>query len=443
MLLNFSLSQNANVNYSKSAEKLVLYCFFLLLCYPLVVFSCEAKWTFINLFIYSYSSFLFIYCFLTLQNSRVQTWNLLGFCYFLPLWLNTLQISSMQVEKGLLDLCIIILGPILFVLLLKHTEKISMLPVRFKLNLININYIYMLFIFIYISLSFYIYSKVGWRFDAIRIEHRIISGTQFVVPIFSGVLVTLSWSLVILSVHVQKKYACLAISCICFFSGILGVKRGDIVRIILFFVIYYLASKNPDKEYNSFRKFIIIFFMGSIFVAVFVVFGQWRLAQSGNTEHIIIEMTGVRVDNAYLAWLFAYLIIQFDVFSLSVASVKSFPYYMLDMHELLTSTFSETYNSLVPIRGFNAGTGFWSFYRDFGNFFFLEMIVFWFLISFLVFLSKKTGCKGAYFFICMLCALMVFGNYFSNRSMILAIIFSNIIYFISYDKGFLKAPKNV
>lgn len=211
-------------------------------------------------------------------------------------------------------------------------------------------------------------------------------------------------------------------------------KRGDIIRVFLFSIIWLLSSKNSYARPFNLKKYLGIFLFGLAIIIIFVLFGQWRLAQSGNSANAIIDLTQVRLNNVYFAWLFAYLIIQFDVFSFSVAALQKIPYSMNELHHLFTSIYPEGYNSLIPIKAFNAGTGFWSFYRDYGNFFFLEMLVFWFLIIGLIWLSKKTECQGAYYFICLLSALMIFGNYFCSRSMILAIIFSNIIYFISYDK---------
>lgn len=419
----------SNFSSYKRADKLILLYLVFLACYPFLVFPSEAKWTLINFFIYFCSSFLCISCFLSCKKMGIQSWNLFGSVYFFSLWLNTLQLSTLQVEKNLLDIYTLLVGPTIFMLLLRFMEKITISSPRLILKIININYIYVILTTVYILLSFYNYTQVGWRFDAIQSQHRIVSGEEFVIPFFSGMWATISWVLVILSPHVKKKAAFIALICIFIFSGILHVKRGDIVRIFLFLIIFLLSSKTFFSK-SSFRKFIPFFLFGFVLI-IFVVFGQWRLAQAGSDGTAILNLTEMRIENVYLAWLFGYLVVQFDVFSLSAASLQNIPYLMLDLHQLLTSNLPEL-EPLIPIKGFNAGTMFWSFYRDFGSFFFVEMFVFCFLISGLVWLSKKVCCKGAYYFVCLLSALSVFGNYFCNRSMVLAIIFSNMIYIFSY-----------
>lgn len=421
----------------KSIERVVLGFILIVSMYPLLVFTSIEKWTLINFFIYSCTLLISIFCLESIRRNCATSWNLFGFCYFFCFWLNTLQFSELQVEKTLFDLYAMLCGPLIFIFLLMFSEKIRVNPVRIKSSFLSLNCWYVLFITFYLLFTFYIHKKVGWRIDVIRNEHRIVSGNEFVVPFFSGLWSTIAWMLVILAPHVKKRYAVIAIILICIVSGILHVKRGDLIRIILFFIIYFLTTKSAGIKSETRKKYMVAFLivMGII---IFVTFGQWRLAQSGNNDQTIINLAEVRANSAFLAWLFAYSIVQFDVFSVSSAALQSIPYQLTDFDKLfmpISSVSSVLDNPLIPIKGFNAGTAFWSFVRDYGCLFFVEMVVFGLMISLLLFLSKKTDCKGAYSFICMLCALMVFGNFFSNRSMILAIIFSNIIYFISKNSN--------
>jgi hypothetical protein len=400
--------------------------------YPLLVCNSIEKWTLINFIIYSVSLLIAIFCFISIHSSRASAWSLFGICYFLSLWLNSLQLSEFQVEKTVFDLYIMISGPLVFLLMLMFIEKIKVVPFQTQFKFFELNFLYIGFIFSYIILSLYIHSLVGWRLDAIQEHNKIISGDEFVVPVFSGLWAVISWIMVILAPHAKKRYAAIAIFLIIVFSGILHVKRGDIIRILLFFIVYLLATKQDFFQQAKGKRSLIIALI-IMSVVLFVLFGQWRLAQSGNNAQTIIDITGVRIESAYVAWIFGYIIVQFDVFSLSTSALVSFPYSMNDLQILFSpiSTALALDDPLIPINGFNAGTAFWSFYRDYGSLFFIEMFVFWLVISSLLLLSKKTNCKGAYCFTCLLCALMVFGNYFSNRSMIIAIILSNITYYVS------------
>ncbi|WP_147292318.1 hypothetical protein [Legionella hackeliae] len=341
-----------------------------------------------------------------------------------------MQLSEVQTEKTIFDLYSMIVGPLGFLLLLFFFEKIKITSVTPSIPLVNLNLIYIVFIILYCVVSVHIESIVGWRITAIQAEHRIISGDRFVVPFFSGFWSILGWSLVILAPYVRKRYAITAIALIFIISGILHVKRGDIIRVLLFFIIYYVSTSNIQVNKQT-HRYLILFALSVITVVIFVIFGQWRLAQSGNDWQTIINISGVRINSAFVAWLFGYLIIQFDVFSLSTKALASPLYVPNDWGVLMTSDSLPTTSEMVPINGFNAATAFWDFVRDYGALFWLEMFIFWGIAVLLLGLSKKTNCKSAYCFTAMLCALMIFGNYFASRSIVLAIVVSNLIFFIS------------
>lgn len=418
-------------------EKKYLGFVLVMILYPILVLSNDDKWSVVNFLIYSSTLFVTMVCLESIRKTNLQAWSWFGFCYFSCFWLNTLQLSSLDIPKTLYDFYIMFLGPLVFMFLLQWSEHIPVSTFKIKTRFIDLNFIYILLIVLYIYLSFFNYLNVGWRVTLIQETHSIISGDKFTVPISSGLWSVIAWTLLILSPHVKKSHAITAIIAIVIFSCILHVKRGDLIRIILFYITYFLMTKNNESKFPFNKKLLILALIISG-VTLFVVFGQWRLAQSGSNAQTIINITGVKIDSVFVAWLFAYIIVQFDVFSLSSAALNSISYQFTDFNSLLmpiSSVTDKPENTLIPIKGFNAGTAFWSFVRDFGSLFFIEMILFWFLISGLIWVSKKTDCKGAYSFICMLCALMIFGNYFSNRSMILAIILGNIIYFISIQSG--------
>ncbi len=396
----------------------------LIIIYPFVVLQSIPKWTLLNFLLYLCSSLTWIICLQSIYHHSIKSWNIFGLFYFFSLWVNCFQLSDFQVEKTLFDFFAMFLGPLLFLLLLFSVEKIKVAPFNVKINLINLNFVYFVGVVSYCLICLHIGKTAGWRILAIQEEHRIISGNEFVVPYFSALRSILSWILVILAPYAKKRYAIIALAAIVVFSVILQVKRGDLIRILLFGGIYFIYQ--AKGMHNKKVKYGILGLV-ALTIIIFVLFGQWRIAQSGNNWQTINQITGIKFNSAFLAWLFGYLIIQFDVFSLS-SSFLFFPNYkMEELWKLVAPSYSAQ-EWIVPINGFNAGTAFWGFVRDYGGFFIIEMFIFGFIINGLILLSKKTDCKGAYCFVCMLCALLVTGNYFTNRTIIAAIIFSNIIF---------------
>ncbi|WP_230861035.1 hypothetical protein, partial [Vibrio harveyi] len=114
---------------------------------------------------------------------------------------------------------------------------------------------------------------------------KIPSGDKYSIPGISGVSAVLQWTLLVLVPFVKKRYSIVAIMSIIVLSGILHVKRGDIMRVMLFLSIYSIS------KYLTKNKISIMFIFKCLFVLgftlfVFSAFGQYRLEARGGDSSI-------------------------------------------------------------------------------------------------------------------------------------------------------------
>ncbi|MDD2384935.1 MAG: hypothetical protein PHN18_12150 [Sulfurospirillaceae bacterium] len=85
-------------------------------------------------------------------------------------------------------------------------------------------------------------------------------------------------------------------------------------------------------------------------------------------------------------------------------------------------------SNLYVGEGFNATTFIQPYFLDFGYFYWLEMILVFSIYSALILLAKKINFVGIYVFFLMLFFLMLFGDYFVNRTMFVTIVMSFLVF---------------
>lgn len=383
-----------------------------------------------NLTIAFFSSFLFIYAVNKMfRKKKINSHLIFLFSFYVGLYFNTFMLSSFQTEKDFIDIYYFFIGPLFFYFILYFFEIKDLYSVKYRKKIVNINVLYLLFLSSYIILKLYISSLVGWRISTFYTSSHLQVGTLYSVSGYSGLAAILQWILVIFSLYTKRKYAIVALISIIIFSY-LHVKRGDILRIAVFYLLFYsfniFYKHNSIKLKNNFKNIFKIVIMIILLLGVFVYLGNRREELRGSSEMIMANNIGIKDAPSYLSWFYGYIPINYEVvrFYFNVSPT----YHPNAILNTIISQDVNNFNSEYSINGFNASTILTTFIKDYGEFYFLEMILFAIIIGFLIKLAKREKFTGCYIFILMILSYSFFGNYFEARSMFVTIVISLVIF---------------
>lgn len=378
--------------------------------------------------LFVYSSIQFI-----ANDRKIKSYSIFLLTYFSGLYLSTLKLSIYQTEKSIIDMYFYFIGPVFFSIILFIFESVRIKFIRFY-KIISIDYFYIFLISLYVVTKIYISTKVGWRIESLFISTFLISGDEYSIPGFSGFAITIQWLLLIFAPYTKKKYVVISATLITFFS-IMHVKRGDILRMVVFFIIWYISSiYNKQLLYKT--KHFLLKLSLSLFVifSIFTFLGNIRELARNSTDDVMARNIGIENAPYYLSWFYGYIPINYEILR----------YYYIDNPKESTCEYSALKNLFISdqkqyyeysLNGFNASTFLTTFIKDFGDLYFYEMIIFGLYIGCIILLIKAEKFKGLYMYILSIFSLSYFGNYFETRSINFAIIISLIIFpFILKDK---------
>ncbi|WP_428016608.1 hypothetical protein [Arcobacter sp.] len=180
------------------------------------------------------------------------------------------------------------------------------------------------------------------------------------------------------------------------------------------------------NKISSKKLFLIcIFFI--LFVYLFSLYGEYRLLERGGYEGIIKDYLGSQIDSVLVSWIYSYLALNFDVLKLYFDVTPQYEithFFSFFMHDVDRIAFGME----TTISGFNATTFIQPYFLDFGYFYWLEVILVFSILGALIIVAKKINFVGIYIFFLMLLFLMLFGDYFVNRTMFLTIITSILVF---------------
>jgi hypothetical protein len=323
------------------------------------------------------------------------------------------------------------------VLILAFFESINVRSLKLTgIPKLKVSKFYVAVLSLYVLVKIFIGLNVGFRIFDYGID---ATGDKYVVPGWSGISAILQWLLIIFIPYVRKKYVVLAVLAIVIISGVLHVKRGDIVRVFSFLLIFYSYRVLSSGSLNWKSIFYVALFL--IFTALsFTIFGQLRLAARGSGDDAIIEFLGSRIDSVAFSWLYGYLTFGFEVLSLYYDEPPSYDYFWI-LKKILGFEMIDKEAS-YSISAFNAPTFLAEHVKAFGNYYFLSIMFFSLLSVSLILIVKKMRFLGAYIFIGSLFMLMVFGDYLLNRSIFFSLIVSILVFpFLTLSKeGSNKFP---
>lgn len=411
-------------------QNIIQYSFFvifIILLYPILVFDSINKTNPINFMMYIVSLVIFVYAIYSIKEKNINSYNIFLFGFFIALFFNTFNLSSKQFEKDLNDFYLFLVGPfVVFVILyISENVKFNKMVVRTYIK-VDVNTFYIGIIFFYMILKLYIGLSVGFRVFEYGDITQIQSGDKFKVSGITGLAVIFQWMLLIFAPYVKRKYIFIGIVSIIIFSGFLDVKRGDLVRIFIFFLIYWYFLNYKMNKINS-KKIFFIATSLLLFIYLFSLYGEYRLLERGGYEGIIKDYLGSQIDSILVSWIFSYLALNFDVLKLYFDVTPQYEithFFSFFMHDVDRIAFGME----TTISGFNATTFIQPYFLDFGYFYWLEVILVFSILGALIIVAKKINFVGIYIFFLMLLFLMLFGDYFVNRTMFLTIITSILVF---------------
>jgi oligosaccharide repeat unit polymerase len=411
-------------------QNIIQYSFFvifIILLYPILVFDSLNKSNPLNFMIYVIAFLIFLYSVYSIKEKNVNSYNIFLFGFFIALFLNTFNMSSKQLEKDLNDFYLFLVGPLVVFIILYFFENIRFNKIVIKTYIkLDTNTFYISIIFLYITLKLYIGLSVGFRIFEYGDISQIQSGDKFKIPGISGLAATFQWMLLIFAPYVKRKYIFIGIVSIIIFSGFLDVKRGDLVRVFIFFIIYWYFLNFKMNKIDS-KKIFLIGISLLLFIYLFSLYGEYRLLERGGYEGIIKDYLGSRVDSVLVSWIYSYLALNFDVLKLYFDFTPQY-----ELSHFYSFFMSDTDSIAVgvnkSISGFNATTFIQPYFLDFGYFYWLEVILVFLILGALILFVKKINFIGMYIFLLMLLFLMLFGDYFTTRTILVTIITSLLIY---------------
>lgn len=360
--------------------------------------------------------------------------NLFFLVFYGIVYLNQFDISEYQLPKDGQDLYYLSIGPILFGLILRLSEKRKIIRKdKYNENGWKKSDGWKYIAIVYTMVMVYLYSKTGIRF----FSGGFYSGQEaaYIVPGLSGVSYILSYMLLMQTPNMQRKEKILIIGMLVMTQGVFGVHRGEIMRIFIYVLISYMCSQKENliNKKNISRIIIVLF----VLVIFFGVTGNYRQntiyeAENAMTKFSITNKIKSRIDSSIINWIYAYTAINIDVLKNSILMMPSdknarMELVYLPIKRLVGGNRSvEEYYSYIgfgDFAGINASTFIKPYIYDMGKMFFVEMIVAAIIYGFFLRYSKKYS-KGTYYFILMLIALTIFGDYMFSPNRFYAIVAS-------------------
>jgi len=389
------------------------------------------RFNIVGFFIFVFSSFIVIFSIISILENGVNSYNIFFFIFYIFMMLNTFNVSDLQSMKNLVDMYFYFVGPIFFGICLYLGEKLFYHYFSNKnINIINPNIFAFFLLFMYIFSWIYVYSITGIRlFDN---QALTIYSSKYIIPGISGVTKLIFWLLLIYFPHVNKHFKLSILVSTLLLQGVLYLKRGEIVRVLLFMFIYFLV-KNGKKVFSKKNFMYIIIFAISIII-VFTLVGEYRQSLRMGDSEIKFNINNFlqsNINNKYINWIYGYTALNYDVLS-GILKDKPQLYKMqsifLPMFRIFKgNNWVEKYyseNNSFNLRGFNASTFLSNYIIDLGYFYIIELLLLGLFVAFFIAYSKKHNYTGLYSYLVLLISLTFFGDYFTIPINFYAIIFS-------------------
>jgi len=418
---------------------MLVYTFFLLL-YNIMLVSDDKLYSIAGFFLFVCSILLIEIALYDIKKYKFNAFNLFVLIFFSSLLLNTLTLSNVQSEKNWIDVYYFLYVPMITSLFLYYVEHKKIIYMNVKMPKFDANKLAIFLLMFFIILKSYIYLKTGIRLIDFNNGKFFLEEETYVVPTITGLSNVVQWLLVVSLLYVSNKLRVLIILFIVSVA-ILNVKRGDIIREVLYIILMYIYI-NRDRFNRAFFRKIILSFLGLVFVFTFL--GELRQETRSQDFNINTQIQG-KIDNTGFNWMYGYIALNFDVAKEYIKDDREklmYPFVVLQpvnnligFKQEILEYYDNTWN--YRIYGFNAAPYFSLFIHDMGMLYFIEGIIYSVVLALLILLTKKMKSDGTYIFLLMLLSFSFFGPYLFEPQMFYTIFFG-VVYtsFIKQKRKF-------
>lgn len=419
-MLDYMIKPNSHLISSKI---MLLYGLFII--YLAVIIRLRCNINYVNILFFFISLSVSIYAINDINKNGVATRNLFLLVWFVFLGINNINLSNLQVEKSLFDGYYFIIGPLVFSLFLSTNIKIRKICIDSHIN-IPISIIALIISILYLIGQAYIIYRTGARFFA---SDWIFGSEKYVIPGLSGIVVSLKWLSFMLFPEIRNRIVKFLVVACGISSSLLSAKRGDVMRIMIFLLLYFLFV-NGNK---GIRKSMVVKTLAVILliVVVFTLLGNYRQYRRGWTkDDTQSKMIESRIDNEYLSWLYGYSSIDFDVLKQIYIDADNHPYVMMEVFRPIIRVIkgNEEIEKLEEnmkthgLNGYNASTFLAPFVYEMGAMYILSVIILGIIIGAINIICCSSDLKGGVVYLAFLNVLAIFGNYYLEPSFLFPLI---------------------
>lgn len=375
-------------------------------------------------------AFIFAHALTSAQKRSIKIDTLFGILFFGSYFLNLMALSRLQVPPTYLDLYFIVFPGLLVYALFNILQGIKFKTVRVRnIAILDINKVFYLIFFTAICAQAYVSYQTGIRLSFFIGIENYRSLHDITVPYgISGISNVLRYSLLILFVYLSGRKKLLI--CLFFITvAIINAKRGDLMRLTMFLMVYYSFI-----ELRLSKKQILKIIIMSIFgLQIFALIGELR--QSFDSTFSITEQLGFIIDSKSLAWLYGYTAINFDVYRQfflqsyehSYTMIMQFlPFLNVAGFQDLVVVYDKVFTDFA-LNGFSAATFLKEFVYDFGGFFIFEFFVFLAMLAAIYILIVKFNFLGVYLYFWTFISFSFFGNYLFVPQIFYTLIFGILL----------------
>lgn len=381
-------------------------------------------------------SILFIYIgYIDLKKYKFSAFNLFMIIYFSTLLFNLLTLSNAQEKKTWEDVYYFLFVPLITLSALYYTEHIKVSTIKLKIFKFNANSLAIFLLILFLLLKGYIFYTKGIKLIDFMNGKFFLDEATYIVPTITGLSNVLFWFLIISLFYVNKKMKFIIII-ITTTIAILNVKRGDIIRELIYLILSYIYL-NKYRLNKKIIKKVISFIL--LMLLAFTYLGEIRQDTRSKNFNINTQIEA-KVNNTMLNWIYGYTAMNYDISKKYIDDERPklmYPFVVLQpitnligYKENIVEYYKDTWN--YRINGFNAAPYFALFIHDMGGFYFIEGFLYSTILALLILLTKVFQSEGTYVYILMLISFSFFGPYLFNPQMFYTVLIG--IFFTQFIK---------
>lgn len=364
----------------------------------------------------------------------VRVWSVFLVVWFAFLAFNSLNISEMQIGKSMGDLYYYVFLPLLFAAVLAPAEQCEIPFFSEVRNSARIGFGLLDAIALLVILAYIV----------LRVDSIEQTGVRFLTPGFgaespekigadgsgSGLVSLLMWLVILLGSNAQSKFVRYLSMAVIGASCLLFLKRGVVVKVVLYFVLFYLGKRGVEAfSKKGFAVFLVAVIVGC---GVFALWGDARQhARGASSDYSISAKIESRIDNDVVSWVYAYTSLNYDVLKqcyIDQTPTGEFEELLKPVNRIVLGEKmyegSEEDGVRRDLNGFNAPTFLGPFVEESGPLACFSILLLGLVVRITIALSLRVGSAGVYYLTMATASLALFSNSFTSPYIVYAIMIS-------------------